>query len=152
MDKHNWRVVSIPRQWSAASTTPNPSCEACGRQGTWTSHLRDEEGNVHDLHWHCESHADKFLAALEAERWVGLRVIVSPRHWMHIWKVGHKRCVNCDRDSRFVVSLLDSEGEIAHTVLYCSIHAPVRTESTQAPESDDVTDSVRFELGGSWSL
>ena len=152
MDKHTWKVVTTHRHWSAARKNPNPTCEACNQHASWTSHLRDDEGNAHDIHWHCEEHADKFVGALEAERRVGFRVVVSPRHWMHIWKVGHKRCVNCSNDSRYVVSLLDPNGHHVHADLYCSIHAPVRTESTQAPESDDVTDSVRFELGGSWSL
>ena len=81
------------------------------------------------------------------------RLVVAKRHWMHIWKVGHKPCVVCHADSRVIATLVDENDEFVSQTLYCDKHAPALTaiESTGTPAGDVVRD-ITFGLGASFSV
>ena len=75
------------------------------------------------------------------------------RHWMHIWKVGYRPCISCNRDSRVVASLLDDDGEIVEQKLFCEEHAPriVNSERNTPSDVDPIT-SINLELGATFSI
>ena len=61
------------------------------------------------------------------------RLVVAKRHWMHIWKVGHKPCVACHADSRVIATL--GVPPIVHAV---QRHMSVRvvTSQSSSPSAD----------------
>ena len=81
------------------------------------------------------------------------RLIVAKRHWMHIWKVGHKPCAVCHADSRVIATLLDRDGAYVSETHYCEKHAPELSEleSTGSVLGDAVRD-ITFGLGASFSV
>ena len=102
------------------------------------------------MHFHCDPHGDEAIALLNARCREGQRWIVEERHWMHIWKVGFKRCLACRADSRFVATRLDDQGEIVGQELYCKHHAPPATETIERTgDADDVTTDLTFRFGSS---
>lgn len=150
MDKSNWKIVTAMRHWSAADPSSVIACEYCTAHSTYTSSLVDTSGTIQEVHFHCDPHGDEAIALLDARRREGQRWVVEERHWMHIWKVGFKRCVSCRADSRFVATRLDDQGEIISQELYCKHHAPPATETIERTgDTDDVVTDLTYRFGSS---
>lgn len=81
------------------------------------------------------------------------RTIVSNRHWMHIWKVGHTPCVVCHQDSRVIATVLDANDDFVRQIFYCNEHAPElsKLESTGSPFGD-IARAITLGLGASFSV
>lgn len=89
----------------------------------------------------------------------GLRIVFADRHWMHIWKVGHKDCIVCNKDARVIASYVDASGEIMKQEYLCELHGPWTGRSGRGPTIadenttiDDVVNGLKFGLGGTFSI
>ena len=150
MNKSKWKIVTAMRHWSAADPSSVISCEYCTAHSTYTTSLVDDQGGAHEVRFHCDPHGDDAIALLESLQREGQRWVVEERHWMHIWKVGHKSCVSCRADSRFIATRLDDHGEIVVQDFYCKRHAPKATEQIERTgEVDDVVTDLTFRFGSS---
>ena len=148
MKKHLWKIVTAMRHWSAITKSDIITCEFCDAHATYSSCLVDGDDVVQELHWHCDPHGNRAIAILERTRNEDLTLVVQPRHWMHIWKVGFVRCKGCNNDSRAVATLIDEDGEVVSQTMYCDIHAP-RPARTAARTIDpnDFESQMKFGLG-----
>ena len=81
------------------------------------------------------------------------RTVVSNRHWMHIWKVGHTPCVVCHQDSRVIATVLDANDDFVRQIFYCNEHAPELStlESTGSPFGD-IARAITLGLGASFAI
>jgi hypothetical protein len=77
------------------------------------------------------------------------KLVVHPRHWMHIWKVGFRRCASCSRDSRVIATLIDDTGKTIEQTMYCEAHAPTGDSSVGA---NDIESQLKFGLGFSGQI
>ena len=153
MEKHTWRIQSRLHLWSASQPDTVKQCEYCTAYATYSSVLIDNEKTEHELHWHCDTHQPDAIRALDEVRYEGLTWVFNDRHWMHIWKVGHKGCVTCRRDSRVIASLLDPDGEILEQRMYCQNHATWTGNSGRsATNASDPISRLNLELGASFTI
>lgn len=148
MKKYSWKVVTqrLPINDGV------PPCEFCKEPAPYVTKLMDDYSVVREKHIHCVAHHRVVVDLFESIRRAGLTPVVRERHWMHIWKVGHKSCSKCPADSRVVESLVDESGEIVAQILYCEIHVPSPVQPHIPPRNlEDVIEQTRFELGTSFS-
>lgn len=89
----------------------------------------------------------------------GLRKIFADRHWMHIWKAGHKGCIVCNKDARAIVSYIDAADEIVKQEFLCELHGPWTGRSgresvidNESTTEEQFINDVKFRLGGSFSI
>ena len=81
------------------------------------------------------------------------RTVVTDRHWMHIWKVGFRRCAKCSHDARRVVTLLDANDKVINQTLFCYFHSPKLTDSPDTPSGpEDAVQQLKMSLGTSFTV
>ena len=159
MKKYDWRISSRLHIWSAARPHSIKSCEYCETPANFVSFLCDAANTEHEHHWHCDVHSPEAAEQLNEVRYEGLQKMFADRHWLHIWKVGHKGCLVCNKDARVIASYVDASGEIVKQEFLCERHGPWTGRSGRGPAIDadskspeDLMNDLKFELGGTLTI